>query len=287
MFGRVIDYYLLKPLTHTRNLFTEDELDNAAVGNLDFTIDRCRNYLRKVRTEYFSGRFVVDKTLSYLDIGCGNGILDIGLVDAGIDDVTGIDISERQIAEANNLAEKLIPDNPKPLFHTGDVHRWQHERQYDVILALATMEHINDPLAFFHKIRDLMKPTGVMLAGFVPFHSPFGDHMEGFFRINIPWRGVMFSEDALLRLRAECFRPTDQAERYQDMVGGLNLMRFSEYTKWLHDAGLEVVCHNINPQLKFHDRYKPLYPLSRVLTGIPKIQDYFSVTVYSVIRRRF
>lgn len=286
MFGKTIDYHLLKPFTHTRNRFTEDELDDAAAGNLDFTIDDARNFLHRVRTEYFSGRFLVDKTLSYLDIGCGQGRLAIGLIDAGADDVTGIDISKRQIVEANNLAEKLVPDHPGTIFHTGDIHGWQHERQYDVIIALGAMEHIHDPRDFLHQVRNLMNPEGVMFASFEPFHSPIGDHMQGFFRIWIPWRGVLFSEDAVLRLRSECFRPTDSAIRYQDIVGGLNLMRFSEYKKWLHEAGLEVVCHNINPQLKFHNRYKPLYPLSWALTRIPKVQDYFSVVIYSVIRRR-
>ena len=54
----------------------------------------------------------------------------------------------------------------------------------------------------------------------------------------------------------------------------------------MHEAGLDVVYHNINPQLQFHHRYKPLYPLSRALTSIPKIKDYFGVMIYSVIRRR-
>ena len=99
----------------------------------------------------FSGRFLVDKNLSYLDIGCGQGRLSIGLVDAGVSDVTGIDISNRMIVEANNLAENLLPDHPNTIFHTGDIHEWQHKRQYDVIVALGSMEHIHDPRDFLHQ----------------------------------------------------------------------------------------------------------------------------------------
>ena len=285
MFGKTIDYYLLKPLTHTRNRFTEDEL-NAATHRMDYTIDDARNFLRRVRTVYFPGHFLVDKNLSYLDIGCGQGRLSIGLVDAGVSDVMGIDITNRRIVEGNNLARKLLPEYPKTIFYTGDIYEWQHKRQYDVIIGLGFMEHIRDPRDFLHQMRNLLKPDGIMFAGFEPFHSPFGDHMGGFFRVRIPWSGVLFSEDAILRLRAECFRPTDPAIRYQDITGGLNLMRFSEYKKWLHEAGLDVVYHNVNPQLKFHHLYKPFYPLSSALTSIPKIQDYLSAVIYSVIRRR-
>ena len=291
MFGKTIDYRLLKPLTHTRNRFTEDELNKAAAHRDDFTIDDARNYLRRVRTEYFSGRFLVDKNLSYLDIGCGQGRLSIGLAAAGVSDVTGIDISNRMIVEASNLAEILLPDHSKPKFYTGDIHEWQHKKQYDVIITLGAMEHIHDPRDFLHQVRNLMRPDGIMFVSFEPFHSPVGDHIsnpkQGFFRIRIPWCGVLFSEDALLRLRTECFRPTDPATRYQDIVGGLNLMRFSEYKKWLHEAGLDVVYHYINPQIKHQRRYKPLYPISRALTSIPVIQDFFSVVIYSVIRRRY
>ena len=288
MFGESIDYHLLKPLTHSRSRATEEEL-NAAARYSEFTLDDARTYLHRVQTEFFPGRFPIDKKLSYLDIGCGMGRLSIGLIDAGAENVTGIDISERHIVEATVLAEKLIPEHPStraPAFYCADFDEWQHESQYDVIIALCAMEHVNDPRNFLHQVRESLTPNGLMFASFVPFHSVFGDHMEGFFRVQIPWRGVLFSEAAILRLRAECFRPTDPAKRYQDIVGGLNLMRFTEYCKWVDEAGLEFVCHNFNPQIKSKNRFKALYPLSWVLTRIPKMQDYFGVCICSVIRRR-
>jgi hypothetical protein len=39
--------------------------------------------------------------------------------------------------------------------------------------------------------------------------------MDSFFRIAIPWRGALFSEEAILRLRRERFRPTERAMTYQ------------------------------------------------------------------------
>jgi hypothetical protein len=119
-----------------------------------------------------------------------------------------------------------------------------------------------------------------------PFEGPFGDHMSQFFRVPMPWRGLLFSEQAILRLRRELFRPTDPATRYEDIVGGLNRMSFKTYVRWAREAGLEFVSHAFNPQLKQHPRLWPLHPVSRALTRIPAVQGYFTVSAYSILRRR-
>jgi hypothetical protein len=119
-----------------------------------------------------------------------------------------------------------------------------------------------------------------------PFEGPFGDHMSLFFRVPMPWRGLLFSERAILRLRAEYFRPTDPATRYEDVVGGLNQMSFRTYLGHVREAGLEVVSHAFNPQLKHSPRLRPLYPLSWALTHLPLVQGYFIASAYSVLRRR-
>jgi SAM-dependent methyltransferase len=284
MFGEMIDYRILKPMTHSSNRATEEELNERAKSST-FTLDDAGAYVNRFRTEYFENRFPIDPKLSYLDIGCGMGRLSIGLSLAGAKDITGIDIVARHIDEAKALSERLIPDH-QILFQHSDIHTWQQERRYDVIITLGAMEHIHDPAKFLHQMRNLLKPKGQAFVSFEPFHSPIGDHMRGFFNFQIPWRGCLFSEKAILRLRRECFRPTDPAKRYQDIVGGLNLMTFTQYVQWAHDAGLEFVYHAFNPQLKHHKRYRPLYPLSWVLTRIPKIRDYFGIFVFSILKRR-
>lgn len=115
------------------------------------------------------------------------------------------------------------------------------------------------------------------------FHSPFGDHMNDFFRLQIPWRGVLFSEKALLRLRQEKYRPTDPVVHFQDIKSGLNLMRYSEFLRYVSDTGWEFRFLAINPQLK---RVPLLFHLSNVLIRIPIVKDYFASSVYAVLYRR-
>lgn len=282
MFGETIDYCFLKPLTHSCDLATEIELNERAKHST-FTLDQARTYLEKVQI-YFKNQLPIDPTLSYLDIGCGMGRLTIGLGLAGSKDITGIDILERHIIEAKRVASHMDEDQ-RPSFFVSDIQDLQTDRRYDVIIVLGAMEHIHTPAKFLKRLGGLLKPNGRAFVSHEPFQSPMGDHMHGFFKVQIPWRGVLFSEKAILRLRRECFRPTDLAKHYKDIAGGLNQMSFSQYIRYVHDAGLEFEFHNHNPQLWLYRHFLPLRPVSTVLTRIPTIRDYFIMTVYSIIKR--
>ena len=95
-----------------------------------------------------------------------------------------------------------------------------------------------------------------------PFHGPFDDHMRGFFKVQIPWRGSLFAEKALLRLRGECFRPDDLAERYRDV--GLNLMTVGELFRYIGRCG--AVCREelLRP---------PLPPVQATPAVLPAVLD--------------
>ena len=281
MFGDSIDYRILRPLTHSRNLRSEDEL----AARQPYTLDEARAYLDKARKLYFGGRFPIDSSLSYLDLGCGLGEISIALGLSGARDVTGIDIIDRNIATAKTAAQQL-PADVRPDFRNISSHDLRTDRRYDVIIALGVMEHIDAPDLFLRDVHGLLKPEGRAYVSTMPFHGPFGDHMSGFFRIPVPWRGVLFSERAVLRLRAERFRPDDPAVRYQDIDGGLNLMTVGEFFRYVDEAGLYAESNFFDPHFRHYRRLWPIYPVSWMLTRAPKLRDYFTFNVYSILRRR-
>jgi SAM-dependent methyltransferase len=283
LFGSSIDYRVLKPLTHRRNLLTQEDLDHLS-RNEGYTLEQAAAYLERTRTEYFAGQLPVDPQLSYLDVGCGLGELSVGLCLAGAHDVTGIDIEAWHGEAANVSAARIPAGTARPKFYVADVHTWECNRQFDVIFALGVMEHLRSPVAFLASLPRLLKPSGRAFVSIEPFHSPIGDHMHGFFGLQIPWRSLLFSEEAVLRLRRECYRPSDLAERFPDIAGGLNGVRFGNYLQQIKDAGLEVVMHNINPQLWTYRKFLPFRPLSAALTRVPFLRDYFIVTAYSILR---
>lgn len=280
MFGQTIDYYLLKPFAHARNRANEVELNERA-AQTTYTLSDAKAHLQKVIHTYFDGKLKVDPSLSYLDIGCGMGRLSIALADAGVRDVVGVDVVPRQIDEAKIVAERLLSDH-RPQFYCADVNQWKTDRKFDILFGLGFMEHVNEPDRLLASLPGLMKPGGVALLSFEPFQAPTGDHLNAFFRIPIPWRGLLFSEKALIRLRREYFRPTDPAERLEDIVGGLNKMKYGEWLRYIRQAGLRIDFINVNPQLR---RHQPLGLISDVVTKVPIVGRYFSALVYVMLRR--
>jgi ubiquinone/menaquinone biosynthesis C-methylase UbiE len=250
-----------------------------------YTFEEARAFLEQAKREYFNERLPVSPHLTYLDVGCGMGRVSIGLSLAGARLVTGIDINARLIEEARAISQGLTTTQ-QPEFVHADIHHWDTDRQFDVVMVLGAMEHIHDLGEFLRTLPRLMKPHGQAFLSIEPFQSVIGDHMHGFFRILIPWRGLLFSEKAIMRHRKRQYRPADPAERYHDIVGGLNQVRYEHYLRLVHDAGLEFVSHNCNPQFAHRLRYLRLNSISRVLTSIPKIRGYFIAADYSILKRR-
>jgi SAM-dependent methyltransferase len=281
MFGEKLDYMILRMIAHRRNIATEENLNMQAKQQYLRSADDGVTHLRK-HIERFDGLFPISPNLRYLDMGCGAGELTIGLAKLGCKHITGIDFVPRNIAACESHARQIGADSAVR-FICADMNNWAPLEKYDVLLSFEAFEHIDNPKGFLRKMADFMAPDGVAILGFGPlFHSPVGDHMSSFFRIQIPWRGVLFSEKAVLRVRRECFRPTDAAERYKDIVGGLNLMRYSEFLTYVRETGWHFTHLALNPPLK---RLPPLHHISSVLTRIPVIRDYCVFSVYAILRR--
>jgi SAM-dependent methyltransferase len=278
MLGNTLDYVVLRALAHDRNKATEEALD--AHGDSAINPDQLDTKLPKIIGR-FEGRFPIDPALRYLDMGCGSGEFTVALARQGVSRITGVDFLPRfvETARANARAAGL-EDRVKFVCH--DLRTWEPEEKFDVLLSFDSFEHIDTPRPFMARMADFLNPGGRAVLAFGPmFQSPFGDHMQEFFKVQVPWRGVLFSQDAMLRVRRECYRPTDPATRYQDIAGGLNLMRYSEFldharaTGWTFDY-LRTNAFLDNPVLR---------GLSRAVTSTPGVRDYFVHNVYAVLRR--
>ena len=275
-------YYLLRAFAHRRECATEEQLDAAASRTTEQDAAEGVRKTRKLIAR-FKGRMPVDPRLSYLDVGCGNGDVTLALAQLGLRDVTGLDLLARNIEHATALAWKLgLPGAVK--FICANLHSWDPPRRYDVLLSFDAMEHIAEPKAFLERMKAFVAPHGIAVLAFGPlFHSPFGDHMWGFFRVQIPWRGLLFPEQAMLRARREFFRPTDPATRYGEIAGGLNLMRYSEFLRMVEETGWEFEWLAVNT---FLERFPLLQRLSDALMRLPLAQDYFPHNVYCILRLR-
>ncbi len=93
-----------------------------------------------------------------LDIGCGGGLLSEPMNRLGAE-VTGIDASSKNIevaklhAKKNNLKIKYICTSPE---------KFETEKEFDVILNMEIIEHVEDVNLFIKSSSKLLKKNGIM-----------------------------------------------------------------------------------------------------------------------------
>lgn len=82
--------------------------------------------------DFIENEFKFDKTLNILDIGCGTGRHSIELSKRGYT-VTGIDLSDTQLARARKKAEK---NNLKINFVKQDARNLPYQKEFDIAIML-------------------------------------------------------------------------------------------------------------------------------------------------------
>tara|TARA_B100001758_G_C18415598_1_gene619303 strand:+ start:47 stop:916 length:870 start_codon:yes stop_codon:yes gene_type:complete len=287
MLGYKIDYWLLKPFSHKRNLLTEEQLNLKSNEKFsrekDFDINQELRRIEKFDSRFKSSVFDGKSNKTYIDVGCGYGGLLIGLAYQGAKRVVGLDIMKRRINAASEIAKRFSLSD-KSLFLNQSISEYNSSEKFDVLVSTEALEHIDDPGKFIRESSDLIKNDGSIIFIFGDlFHSPFGDHCNGFMRIPIPWKGAIFNERAILKLREECFRPSDPAMKFQDIEGGLNKMRFSEFINYVNCSDLTFKQLEINPNLK---QYPLIYHLFKFFIKIPLLMDYFVMSVYAELTKK-
>lgn len=98
-----------------------------------------------------------------LDVGCGTGQL-AALLSIPNREVLGIDLSQRSIAMANSLKERL--DLPNVTFVQGNLFDIQlREESFDYLLCNGVLHNTHDPYRGFVNLCSWVKPGGYIIIG--------------------------------------------------------------------------------------------------------------------------
>ena len=120
---------------------------------LDYILDKISSFYKLDRDGALPLR-----GLKILDIGCGGGLISEPLARLGAS-VTGIDASEKNIkvaslhAKKNNLKINYINKSPEQL---------KIREEFDVILNLEVVEHVDDLDLYLNSCSSLLKKNGIM-----------------------------------------------------------------------------------------------------------------------------
>ena len=103
------------------------------------------------------------KKQKILEIGCGTGFLSLELARNG-NDVLGIDVSKKSIAEAKSYLKKI--DKKKELklnYEVKDAHKIDFNVKFDVIIFYRSLHHFKNVKKLLKRINDNLRPGGTLI----------------------------------------------------------------------------------------------------------------------------
>lgn len=212
-----------------------------------------------------------------LDVGCGYGSTCIYMALHGARQVVGIDIQEHPIefakaklcTEYRNLANKVD-------FKVVTESKQLEGQKFDIILSKDSFEHIADPKKYLQELQEYVADDGIIAIGFGPlWKSPYGGHI-GFMTL-FPWAHLLFPESVIMKERKR-FRPDEDAEKFEQVKGGLNKMTLSKFMAVIESSNLEPLYFKTN----VHDR--KLTGVFNILGRLPFCKEYFTFNLYSIWR---
>lgn len=162
-----------------------------------------------------------------IDFGCGAGEEAVEMAKRGARMVYGLDIQEKWIKKAQDCAESEGVEGRCSFGLTTSVPA-------DVIVAIDSFEHFDDPAAVLEQMATMLKPDGEVVACFGPtWYHPLGGHLFSVF----PWAHLIFTEASLMRWRSE-FK-SDGARKFHEVDGGLNQMTLRRFREIVRNSPLE------------------------------------------------
>lgn len=195
--------------------------------------------------EFLAGDGLSMKGKDVADVGCGDGIIDLGVVQkAKPQSMVGFDILPTDTAWLLNRAreEEVAKTLPKTLeFRTCDTHTLPaDDNSFDFVFTWSAFEHVEDPVAVFREIRRILRPDGVLMLQIWPlYHSEHGAHL---------WQCIPDSFVHLLRsaaeieadVRATTKHPPEEIEEFLEVFATLNKVTIDDLQRAMLVASLRV-----------------------------------------------
>lgn len=242
------------PPTHPAGLSTADR--DTSAWFLEHYNDAATQVI-----EFLGGDGIVLAGRDMADVGCGDGIIDLGVARrAEPHSLVGFDIvaTDQEWLRDRSAAEGVggeLPDclefrTCQPTVLPAD------DAAFDVVFTWSAFEHVEDPVAVFREIRRVLRPTGVLMLQIWPLY--FSEHGAHLWQcIPDSFVHLLRSQDEIERdVRATTTHSPELIEEFLQVFAELNRVTVDDLQRAMLAAGLRVVklelqseCVHIPPEL--------------------------------------
>jgi ubiquinone/menaquinone biosynthesis C-methylase UbiE len=224
--------------------------------------------------EFFSGDGISLADQVILDVGCGDGVLSLGLLQqSGASKVIGIDVVSVNRDELNAIAIKNgveeLPTGEKLQFLVSSpTHIPLDDASVDVVVSWSVFEHVQNIGDLLAEIRRVVKPGGLIFTQIWPmFGSEHGSHLwpwlsDGFIQYRQSREEIYAEVDAKI---------PDHALRgsVKDLFDSCNRVTVDELQQFMLSAGLTLEKVQLSSEGFHLDKNTQHIPLSKLgITGI-------------------
>ena len=210
--------------------------------------------------DFFAGDNVSLTGRDVADVGCGDGIIDLGVAHkAEPRSMVGFDILPTDVAWLERRArDEGVADLPSCLeFRTCEPRTLPAEDDsFDFVITWSAFEHVEDPVAVFREIRRILRPGGLLFLQIWPlYHSEHGAHL---------WQCIPDSfvqhlesaEEIERQVRAAGTHSPEDVDEFLEVFATLNRVSLDDLQRAMLAAQLRVgkleiqsECVHIPPQL--------------------------------------
>lgn len=211
------------------------------------------------------------------DIGCGDGIIDLGVIHkAKPAKLVGFDVRETDVTALRRMSEVYEVDKPFPdddqltFLKSGATELPAPNNTFDFAFTWSVFEHVDRPVEMFREIRRILKPDGKLFLQIWPlYYSEHGGHL---------WLTYRESFSHLLRSDEEIERTThlepatDPTRPGDDEYRSLNRLTIDDLQRALLAGGLLITKLQLQSETIHIPEEVALRPLSGLgISGVKLI----------------
>jgi SAM-dependent methyltransferase len=209
-----------------------------------------------------------------LDVGCGSGQLCFELARRGAERVVGVEVGDVLALRESLLSQPAQVQERVEFVQTDGSLRELGDERFDLAFSKDSFEHFSDPESVVEAMIGALVPGGRLVIGFgPPWKAPTGGHIP--FMTRLPWAHLLFPERVIMAERRR-FRPLEDAERFEDIRGGLNKMTLARFEEIMSRTGLQprYFATNVSDN--------PAVRAMKLLQAVPPLREYFTANIYSI-----